>query len=133
MELREYKANNHVVDSNQYPVVGCPKDRRKVLEGKIACRLRPILVESCLYDRAEIIALAIMPDHVHCFVAVDARLGVHRLSKNRKGDSSHVRRKEFPVLQSRLPTLGTNSYLISPVGGAPRRVLKRYVENQKNV
>jgi REP element-mobilizing transposase RayT len=31
------------------------------------------------------------------------------------------------------PTLWTNSYFVSTVGGAPLAVIKQYVENQKNV
>jgi len=32
-----------------------------------------------------------------------------------------------------LPTLWTNSYFVSTVGGSPLEVIKQYVENQKNV
>ena len=40
---------------------------------------------------------------------------------------------EFPHLRSRIPTLWTNSYFVSTVGGAPLEVIKQYVENQKHV
>ena len=50
-----------------------------------------------------------------------------------KGISSHALRAEFPSLKSRLPTLWTNSYFVSTVGGAPLEAVKKYVENQKNV
>ncbi|GAA2432423.1 hypothetical protein GCM10010191_53050 [Actinomadura vinacea] len=35
--------------------------------------------------------------------------------------------------KSRLPPLWTNSYFVATVGRAPLEVIKRYVENQKNV
>jgi REP-associated tyrosine transposase len=82
---------------------------------------------------AEIIAIEIMPDHVHVLVEVDPQFGIHRLVKNLKGVSSHTLRQEFPTLKSKLPTLWTNSYFVSTVGGAPVAVIKQYVENQKNV
>ena len=50
-----------------------------------------------------------------------------------KGRSSRVLRDEFPWLRSRLPTLWTNSYFVSTVGGAPLVIVKKYIENQKNV
>ncbi|PYX81052.1 MAG: IS200/IS605 family transposase, partial [Acidobacteria bacterium] len=50
-----------------------------------------------------------------------------------KGVSSHSLRQEFRTLKSRLPTLWTNSYFVSTVGGAPLAVIQPYVENQKNV
>ncbi|MEV0902636.1 transposase, partial [Actinoplanes sp. NPDC049802] len=31
------------------------------------------------------------------------------------------------------PTLWTNSYLVATIGGATPKIVKRYVENQRNV
>jgi putative transposase len=70
---------------------------------------------------------------VHLLVEVDPQLGIHRLVKYIKGVTSHHLRKEFPSLSSRLPSLWTNSYFVSTVGGAPLEVIKQYVENQKKV
>ena len=131
--LEGYKSNNKVVYSNKYHVVWCPKYRRKVLEGQIAKRCEQILRQTAKKYRAEVMALKIMPDHVHLLVEIDPQFGIHRLVKNLKGVSSHQLRKEFASLVSRLPTLWTNSYFVSTVGGAPRSVIKQYVENQKNV
>ena len=50
-----------------------------------------------------------------------------------KGRSSRLLRQEFPKLKSRLPTLWTNSYCVSTVGGAPWSIIKPSIENQKNV
>jgi putative transposase len=131
--LEGYKSNNNVVYSSRYHVVWCPKYRRKVLEAQIAKRCEQILRQTAKKYRAEVIALEIMPDHVHLLVEIDPQFGIHRLVKNLKGVSSHQLRKEFASLVSRLPTLWTNAYFVSTVGGAPRSVIKQYVENQKNV
>jgi len=50
-----------------------------------------------------------------------------------KGVTSHDLRKKFQSLRTRLPSLWTNSYFASTVGGAPLEVIKQYVDNQKNV
>ena len=110
-----------------------PKIPPQVLEGDIAERCEQIIRKTAFRYRAEVIALEIMPDHVHLLVEVDPQLGIHRLIKNIKGVTSHNLRKEFPSLSSRLPSLWTNSYFVSTVGGAPLAVIKQYVENQKNV
>ena len=128
-----YKSNNNVVYSSKYHVAWCPKYRRKVLVDKIAKRLEEVIRKTASRYRAEVISLEIMPDHVHLLVEVDPQFGIHRLVKNIKGVSSHVLRKEFDTLRSRLPSLWTNSYFVSTVGGAPLEVIKQYVENQKNV
>lgn len=74
-----------------------------------------------------------MPDHVHLLIAVDPQFGIHRMVKLIKGRSSRLLRQEFPWLKSRLPTLWTNSYFVSTVGGAPLAVIKQYIENPKHV
>ena len=74
-----------------------------------------------------------MPEHVHLLVGVDPQYGIHRLVRAIKGRSSRLLRQEYPWLRSRLPTLWTNSYFVSTVGGAPLEVITQYVENQKRV
>ena len=89
----------------QIPLCWCPKYRRKVLEGKIAKRCEQVIRKTAAKYRAEIIALEIMPDHVHLLIEIDPQFGIHRLIKNIKGVSSHVLRKEFASLRTRLPSL----------------------------
>ena len=128
-----YKSNNNVVYSSKYHVVWCPKYRRKVLAGGVEKRLLELIHEAAARYRAEVIALEIRPDQVHLLVEVDPQFGIHRLVKYIKGVTSHELRKEFDSLRTRLPSLWTNSYFCSTVGGAPLEVIKQYVENQKNV
>ena len=73
-----------------------------------------------------------MPDHVHLLVEVDPQFGIHRLIKLMKGKSSKLIRDEFQWVKSRLPTLWTNSYFVSTIGGAPLEVVKQYIEQQKH-
>jgi len=81
----------------------------------------------------ELIEMEIMPDHVHLLLEVDPQYGIHRVVKQMKGRSSRYLRNEFQWLRSRIPTLWTNSYFVSTVGGAPLAVIKQYIENQKIV
>ena len=83
--------------------------------------------------QAEIMELEVMPDHVHVLVEIDPQYGIHRLVKEIKRLSSRVLRSEFRQLTTRLPTLWTNSYFVSTVGGSPLSVIKQYIENQKHV
>ena len=129
----EYKSNRNVVYSCKYHVVWCPKYRRKVLVGGVEERLKEILRAVADERCAEIIEMEVMPDHVHLLVEVDPQFGIHRLVKQMKGRSSRILRQEFPWLRSRLPSLWTNSYFVSTVGGAPLAVIKQYIENQKSV
>lgn len=129
----KYKSNRNITYSCKYHVVWCPKYRRSVLINGVDVRLKELLVEKCAEHQAEIIELEVMPDHVHLLVEVDPQYGIHRLVKQIKGYSSRMLRQEFPWLRSRIPTLWTNSYFVSTVGGSPLEAIKKYIENQKDV
>ena len=133
MALEGYKSNHNVVYSSKYHVVWTPKYRRSVLVGPIARRCKQVIRQAAEKYQAEIIALEVMPDHVHLLCEVDPQFGIHGLVKHLKGVSWHALRQEFRTLKSRLPTLWTNRYFLSTVGGAPLAVIQPYVENQKNV
>ena len=133
MSAQTYKSNGHILYSCKYHVVFCPKYRRKVLVDGIDTRLKEIIQQVADDLECEIIELEIMPDHVHILCEVDPQFGVHKFVKRVKGLSSFLLRRQFPTLKSRLPTLWTNSYFISTVGGAPLAVIKQYIENQKSV
>ena len=129
----KYKSNCNVVYSCKYHVVWCPKYRRPVLVEGVDVRLKSLIVETCSKMNVDIIEMEIMPDHVHLLIEVDPQFGIHRAVKQIKGVSSRVLRQEFSWLKSRIPTLCTNSYFVSTVGGAPLAVIKKYIENQKTV
>jgi putative transposase len=129
----KFKHNNNITYSCKYHLVWCPKYHRKVLVHGGDERLKEILYEVAAEFNSEIIELEVMPDHVHLLAEVDPQFGVAKLVRYIKGRSSRLLRQEFPWLKSRLPTLWTNSYFVSTVGGAPVSVIKQYIENQKNV
>ena len=127
----KYKSNNNVVYSCKYHVVWCPKYRRKVLVDGVAERLNELICEVCKEIQVEIIEMEIMPDHIHLLLEVDPQFGVHKAVKKIKGRTSRILRQEFEFLRTKLPTLWTNSYFVSTVGGAPLEIIKKYIENQK--
>ena len=127
----KYKSNNNIVYSCKYHIVWCPKYRRKVLRENIAERLKELIKEKSSELQIDIIEMEIMPDYVHLLVEVDPQFGVHKYIKQVKGYTSYVMRKEFKELTTRLPTLWTNSYFVSTVGGAPLAVIQQYIESQK--
>mgnify|MGYP002524782303 CR=1 FL=1 len=129
----KYKNNKNVVYSCKYHVVWCPKYRRKVLVDGIDDRLKELIKSVCNEIGAELFELEVMPDHVHLLLEVDPQYGINKAIRHIKGVTSHTLRSEFPKLKSRLPTLWTNSYFVSTVGGAPLSVIKEYIEQQKNV
>jgi putative transposase len=129
----DYKSNSNIVYSCRYHVVWCPKYRRKVLVGEVESRFKEIIIQACAEVRVDIIEMEVMPDHVHLLLEVDPQYGIHRVVKMLKGRTSKILRSEFKSIKSRLPSLWTNSYFVSTVGGAPLEVIKQYIEQQKHV
>ena len=127
----KYKSNNNIVYSCKYHVLWCPKYRRKVLIRDVERRLKELIIQICAERQIEIIEMEIMPDHVHLLCEVDPQYGIHKAIREIKGTTSRILRQEFKHLTTKLPTLWTNSYFVSTVGGAPLEVIKQYVENQK--
>lgn len=97
----------------------------------MADRLKELIRQIIIDHGSGLIELEVMPDHVHLLLEVDPQYGVHKLVKQIKGATSHALRQEFPKIKSRLPTLWTNSYFVSTVGGAPLAMVKQYIEDQK--
>lgn len=130
---RKFKSNNNIVYSCKYHVVWTAKYRRSVLIEGVDLRLKEIIYEVANELRCEIIELEVMPEHVQMLCEVDPQFGVHRFIKRVKGRSSRLLRQEFDWLKSRLPTLWSNSYFVSTVGGTPLATIKQYIENQKDI
>ena len=126
-----YKSNSNIVYSCKYHVVWCPKYRRKVLTNGVDERLKELLLEYAGSLSVDILELEIMPDHVRILMEVDPQFGIHKAIKLFKGYTSRILRKEFPYLKTKMPTLWTNSYFVSTVGGVSLEVIKQYIENQK--
>ena len=127
----KYKSNNNIVYSCKYHAVFCPKYRRKVLVGDVERRLKELLAEICSDIEADLLEYEVMPDHVHLLIEVDPQYGIHKAVKQIKRRTSHVLRSEFRHLTTKIPTLWTNSYFVSSVGGVSLDAVKQYIESQK--
>ena len=126
-----YKNNNNIVYSCKYHVVFCPKYRRKVLVGDVESRLKELIQRICADHHIGLLEMEVMPDHVHLLLEVDPQYGIHKAVKTIKGITSRILRSEFIHLTTKIPTLWTNSYFVSTVGGAPLSIVKQYIESQK--
>jgi len=127
----EYKSNRNIAYSCKYHIVWCVKYRRKVLSEAVSFRLKQIISKVCEEKSCELFEVETDKDHVHILVEIDPQFGVHRLVKAVKGRSSRLLREEFPKLNTKLPSLWTNSYFVSSVGGAPFSQIKKYIQEQK--
>ena len=125
----KYRHSRNQVFLINYHLVWCPKRRKKVLIGKIAQRLKEIFNQVAKEKDIDILALEIMPEHLHIFVSCQPQMTIHKIVKAFKGRSSNILRKEFPQLL-KLPSLWTNSYFVSTAGNISHKTIQKYIENQ---
>jgi putative transposase len=124
--------SNKAVYNVSYHIIWCPKYRRKVLVGDVETRLKALLKGKAEEIGVSIENMDVMPDHVHLFVKASPTEAPHHVVQQFKGYTSHILRKEFPKLKSRLPTLWTRSYYLETVGHISEATIKRYIDDQKN-
>ena len=125
-----YRTSNKTVYSAKYHIIWCPKYRRRVLVGRVERRLKEIISAVCADVNGEVIELEVMPDHVHLLAELPPSVALSVFIGQLKGRSSRILRQEFARLR-RGSSLGSPSWFVSTVGGAPLEVVRRYVENQK--
>ncbi|WP_460760569.1 IS200/IS605 family transposase [Nocardiopsis oceani] len=111
-------------------LVWCPKYRRPVLTGAVAVRLEELLKAKAEEKGWEIVALEVMPDHVHLFVKHDPKSSASHVAHQFKGSTSRALRAEFGHLRSRLPTLWSSSYFAASVGVVSQETVRRYIDTQ---
>lgn len=125
-----YLHRNTSVSLLRYHFVWCPKRRRKVLTGNVALRLKELLEEMTADLGWSIVALKIMPDHVHLFLGTDPDVSPTQVMHALKGYTSRVLRQEFPKLQT-MPSLWTRSYWVSTAGNVSAATIEKYIAEQK--
>jgi putative transposase len=112
-----------------YHVVFCPKRRRKILVGPIRDRLMQVIRETAPDLDCDVLALEVMPDHVHLLLSATPQWAPNQLIGRIKGKSARLLRQEFPALQ-RMPSVWTRSYLISTAGNVSSETIARYIAEQ---
>lgn len=126
----EYQRDEHRVHLILYHLVFCPKRRKPILVGDVARDAAKLIRRKCEQHGWEVVALEIMPDHVHLFVRVWPTTAAADVVKEVKGITSHELRAKYPHLL-KLPSLWTRSYFAATAGNVSQETIKRYIESQK--
>ncbi len=126
-----YRKTSGSVSAITYHFVWCVKYRKKFLTGAVEVRLRELIVAKAKELDCEIIALEIMPDHVHLFVSALPVNAPQHLANQFKGNSSRILRQEFSFLRTRIPALWSRSYYVGSAGTMSAETIQKYIEDQK--
>jgi putative transposase len=126
---QSYRCKETCVFLINYHLIWCPKRRRRILVGPLKERLERIIRETAPELESEVLALEIMPDHLHLFLSATPQWAPNQLVGRLKGKSARVLRQEFPELL-RMPSLWTRSFFCSTAGNVSSETIARYIAEQ---
>jgi len=127
-----YQHDEHRVHRIMYHLIFCPKRRKKVLVGDVARNLDTLIRQKCEEQQWIVQELAILPDHVHLFVQVNPDDSASETTRQIKGYTSRILRKQFPELL-KLPSLWTRSFFCASAGNVSEATIARYIAAQKGM
>jgi putative transposase len=132
--MARYAKGSHTKHRLQYHLVWIPKYRKRVLQGKIAIRLRNLMYEACKMNRWWISEMSIQDDHMHIVVQIPPNLSVAEVVQIFKGGTSRILRKEFPELEEFLwgESFWADGYFAETVGQVDEVVVKKYIREQRD-
>ncbi len=126
---QQYRHSRHSISLMNFHFVWIPRRRKKVLVGEVAARLEEVINDVTADLNLNILAMEIMPDHVHLFVSCPPNIAADQIMFRIKGRSSRILRQEFPHLL-KMPSMWTRSYFVSTAGNVSTETIKRYIAEQ---
>jgi putative transposase len=129
---QEYRHGITSVTLINYHFVWIPRRRRKVLVDAIAERLKELIYQTAQDLECQVLALEIMPDHVHLFLNCPPTMSPSDIMFRVKGRSARELRKEFPDPLMKMPSMWTRSYFCSTAGKVSSSTIEKYIANQKS-
>ncbi len=127
---QSYRHDRTSVSLLNYHFVWISRRRRPVLIGPVAERLVVAIRGVATELDCAVVALEVMPDHVHLFLNCPPTWAPDQLMFRIKGRTAHTLRHEFPHLLT-LPSMWTRSYFVSSAGNVSSDTIRRYIAEQK--
>ena len=92
------KSLSHTKWKCQYHIVFIPKDRKKILCGRVKNDVRKIISTLCKYKDVDIIAGAVCVDQIHLSVAIPPKIRISNFMGYLKGKSTLMLYDRHPEL-----------------------------------
>ncbi|AFK85916.1 MULTISPECIES: IS200/IS605 family transposase [Thermoanaerobacterium] len=126
----QYKTTRHAKFLINYHFIWIPKYRRKILDNpEIVDLIKNTIAELSEKYNYEILAMEIMPDHIHLQISAIPQYSPADLMNKIKGITGFRIAKQFPELKAR-GKIWTNSYFCATTGNVSTDMIKKYIEEQ---
>lgn len=129
-----YKSSTHAKYLCQYHLVWTPKFRFSVLVNGIDEELKIIFKQIAQDYNFDIIAMEVMPDHVHLFIGAKPDIAPSDIVRIFKSISAIEMFKKFPSLRdfyAKIKVLWSRGKFISTIGIVSAETIKKYIADQK--
>lgn len=122
------------VYSLQYHIVWCTKYRKKIFCGDIGNEVADYLKETAHALQMNIVAMEVMPDHIHILADCKPQLRLSDAIKVLKGNTARWLFLKHPELKKQLwgGHLWNPSYFVATVSDRSKEQVLHYIENQKS-
>ena len=127
-----YRKSSHAIYDIKYHMIWVTKYRYKVLNGKIAERLRELIRQGCEARGITIVKGNVGKDHVHMLISCPTDIAPSKIAQYLKGRSSKLIQEEFPELKKKYwgQHLWATGYFCATVGTVTDETIKEYIEDQ---
>lgn len=116
--------------SSQFHVLFCTKYKRNVFNEEIRKRLGQIIYDTAETCKFKVLKLSIFESYVHTVLDVSPKLDIYKMVLRIKSNAQ-VLLKEFPDLDSRLPSLWSGTNFIYGVGDISLEEINKFLEEQR--
>ena len=126
------KSLAHTVWECKFHVVWVPKNRRKVIYGKLRRDIGSILRKLCEYKGVEIIEGTACTDHIHMCLSIPPKFSVSTIVGYLKGKSTMILFEKYSVLRRnfRGHNFWARGYYVNTVG-LDEAMVRQYIKNQQ--
>ena len=126
------KSLAHTVWECKYHIVWVPKNRRKIIYGKLKRDIGKILRKLCEYKGVNIIAGNACKDHIHICLSIPPKYAVSTIVGYLKGKSTMILFERYSRLRRnfRGHSFWARGYYVSTVGLDEAKV-RNYIKNQQ--
>lgn len=131
--MRELDNNNHSVFLLTYHLIMVVKYRRKVIDDKIANRIKEIGEYIGKNYNVTFMEYNHDHDHIHILLKAHPNSALSKYINAFKSASSRLIKKEFPQVRNQLwkEYFWSQSFCLLTTGGAPLETIKKYIESQR--
>ena len=126
------KSLSHTVWECKYHVVWAPKNRRKVVFGKLRKELGSILRRLCEYKGGEVVEGTLCLDHIHMCLSIPPKYSVATIVGYLKGKSAMIMFEKYSRLKRNFKghSFWARGYYVNTVGLDEAKV-RKYIKDQE--